>query len=83
MEIAWQVEIGLAEIDERIADADRNISQLGSLIPELADKGYATAALPTARTLRTKLNDLGFHLTKVAKCKPKKRSSRPTPSSRS
>jgi hypothetical protein len=33
--------------------------------------------------LRTKLNDLGFHLTKVAKCKPKKRSSRPTLFSRS
>jgi hypothetical protein len=33
--------------------------------------------------LRTKLNDLGFHLTKVAKCKPKKRSSKPMPSSRS
>jgi hypothetical protein len=45
-------------------------------------KGYTTTALPTPRTLRTKLNDLGFHLTKVAKCKPKKRSSRPTPSSR-
>jgi len=46
-------------------------------------KGYTAAALPTPRTLRTKLNDLGFHLTKVAKCKPKKRSSRPTRSSRS
>ncbi len=46
-------------------------------------KGYAEADLPTPRTLRTKLNDLGFHLTKVAKCKPKKRSSRPTRSSRS
>ena len=46
-------------------------------------KGYAGAELPTPRTLRTKLNDLGFHLTKVAKCKPKKRSSRPTRSSRS
>jgi len=46
-------------------------------------KGYAGADLPTPRTLRTKLNDLGFHLTKVAKCKPKKRSSRPTRSSRS
>jgi hypothetical protein len=33
--------------------------------------------------LRTKLNDLGFHLTKVAKCKPKKRSNRLTPSSQS
>jgi hypothetical protein len=32
--------------------------------------------------LRTKLNDLGFHLSKVAKCKPKKRYPRPTPFSR-
>jgi hypothetical protein len=32
--------------------------------------------LPHARTIRRKLNDLGFHLTKVAKCKPKKRSRR-------
>ena len=46
-------------------------------------KGYAGAELPTPRTLRTKLNDWGIHLTKVAKCKPKKRSSRPTRSSRS
>jgi hypothetical protein len=45
-------------------------------------KGYAATDLPTPRTLRTKLNDLGFHLTKVAKCKPKKRSSRPTRFSR-
>lgn len=49
----------------------------------IAQKGYEAADLPTPRTLRTKLNDLGFHLTKVAKCKPKKRSSRPMPSSRS
>jgi hypothetical protein len=46
-------------------------------------KGYAATKLPTPRTLRTKLNELGFHLTKVAKCKPKKRSSRPMPFSRS
>jgi hypothetical protein len=44
-------------------------------------KGYQDAELPVARTLRRKLNDLGFHLTKVAKCKPKKRSRRRTPSS--
>jgi hypothetical protein len=48
----------------------------------IAQKGYQTAELPTPRTLRTKLNDLGFHLTKVAKCKPKKRSRKPTRSSR-
>jgi len=49
----------------------------------IEQKGYQTTELPTPRTLRTKLNDLGFHLTKVAKCKPKKRSSKPMPSSRS
>jgi hypothetical protein len=49
----------------------------------IEQKGYKTAELPTPRTLRTKLNDLGFHLTKVAKCKPKKRSNRPRPSSQS
>ena len=47
----------------------------------IAQKGYTTTELPTPRTLRTKLNDLGFHLTKVAKCKPKKRSRKPMPSS--
>jgi hypothetical protein len=48
----------------------------------IEQKGYQTVELPTPRTLRTKLNDLGFHLTKVAKCKPKKRSSKPMRSSR-
>ena len=46
----------------------------------LAKKGYRDADLPTARTIRSKLNDLGFHPTKVLKCLPKKRSPRPTPS---
>jgi Rhodopirellula transposase DDE domain len=44
-------------------------------------KGYHDAELPHARTLRRKLNDLGFHLTKVIKCKPKKRSRKPMQSS--
>jgi hypothetical protein len=47
----------------------------------LATRGYKDDELPTARTIRTKLNDLGFHPTKVLKCLPKKRSSRPMPSS--
>jgi hypothetical protein len=47
----------------------------------LLRKGYDDAELPHPRTIRRKLNDLGFHLTKVAKCKPKKRSKRPMPSS--
>lgn len=44
-------------------------------------KGYREDELPKPRTIRTKLNDLGFHPTKVLKCVPKKRSPRPTPSS--
>ncbi len=47
----------------------------------VVQKAYAEAELPAVRTIRNKLNDLGFHLTKVAKCKPKKRSKRPMPSS--
>jgi hypothetical protein len=47
----------------------------------LVQKGYRDAELPVARTIRRKLEDLGFHLTKVAKCKPKKRSKKQMPSS--
>jgi hypothetical protein len=46
----------------------------------IAQKGYSDAELPTVRTILTKLNDLGYHPSKVAKAKPLKRSSRPTPS---
>jgi hypothetical protein len=46
----------------------------------IAQKGYADAALPCERTLRTKLNDLGYTLTKVAKTQPQKKLPRPTPS---
>jgi len=37
-------------------------------------KGYTAAASPTERTILTKLNALGYHLTKVAKAKPQKNS---------
>jgi hypothetical protein len=47
----------------------------------LTEKGYSDEELPATRTIRDKLNDLGFHPTKVLKCRPQKRSSRPTPSS--
>jgi hypothetical protein len=43
-------------------------------------KGYTDAELPTQQTINTKLNLLGFRLTKVAKCRPQKKSPRPTPS---
>jgi hypothetical protein len=47
----------------------------------IAAKGYTDAELPTQQTINTKMNLLGFRLTKVAKCRPQKGSSRPTPSS--
>ena len=49
----------------------------------IATKGDTDAELPTQQTINTKLNMLGFRLTKVAKCRPQKESSRPTPSSSS
>ena len=47
----------------------------------IATKGYTDEQLPTQQTINRKLNMLGFCLTKVAKCRPQKKSSRPTLSS--
>ena len=47
----------------------------------IATKGYTDEQLPTQQTINRKLNLLGFRLTKVAKCRPQKKSSRPRPSS--
>jgi hypothetical protein len=47
----------------------------------IAEKGYTDEEPPTQQTINTKLNMLGYRLTKVAKCRPQKRSRRPTPSS--
>src|SRR3954454_1119334 len=49
----------------------------------IAQKGYTDEQLPTQQAINKKLNLLGYRLTKVAKCRPQKESSRPTPSSRS
>jgi hypothetical protein len=46
----------------------------------IATRGYTDAELPTPQTINKKLNMLGFRLTKVAKSRPQKESSRPTPS---
>ena len=43
--------------------------------------GYMDDELPTERTISTKLRNLGYYPTKVAKSQPQKRSLRPTPSS--
>jgi transposase len=45
----------------------------------IATKGYTDAQLPTIQTLTTKLNAWGFHLRKVAKCRPQKKSRKPMP----
>ncbi len=49
-----QAEIGLDQIDESIARADRNIQTLGSLLPELAISGHPTAELEDQLTFMTK-----------------------------
>lgn len=43
--------------------------------------GYRPGELPTEETIRCKMHQLGYHLTKVQKCKPKKRSTKRMPSS--
>jgi len=47
----------------------------------IAQKGYSDAELPTERAIATKLNDLGYYPTKVAKTQPQKSSPKPMPSS--
>ena len=44
-------------------------------------KGYTGKELPSLQTITTKLNALGYHLTRVPKCRPQKKYPRPTPSS--
>jgi hypothetical protein len=47
----------------------------------MGQKGYQDEALPTVQTIVSKLNQLGYYAQKVVKSQPKKRSSRPMPSS--
>src|SRR6266853_2463415 len=46
----------------------------------IAQKGYTDEELPTAETIGTKLNQLGYYPKKVAKSQPQKNSPRPMPS---
>src|SRR5215212_2027838 len=39
----------------------------------IAQKGYTDEQLPTQQTINTKLNLLGYRLTRVAKCRPQKK----------
>ena len=47
----------------------------------IAQHGYTDAELPTAETIGTKLNALGYYPQTVAKSQPQKKSPKPTPSS--
>jgi hypothetical protein len=47
----------------------------------ITKKGYTDEELPTQQTINKKLNMLGYRLTKVAKCRPQKKSPRSMPSS--
>ncbi len=47
----------------------------------MVQKGYTDHELPTTRTISTKLRDLGYYPSKVAKTQPQKRSLKPTLSS--
>jgi hypothetical protein len=46
----------------------------------IAQKGYRDEELPTAETIATKLNELGYYPKKVAKSQPKKSCLKPMPS---
>ncbi len=47
----------------------------------IAKKGYTDEEVPTSTTIATKLNEMGYYPTKVAKSKPKKSWRPPMPSS--
>jgi len=46
----------------------------------MAQKGYSEDELPTAETIATKLNELGYYPKKVAKSQPQKNYQKPMPS---
>jgi hypothetical protein len=47
----------------------------------MVQKGYRDDDLPTTRTISTKLRDLGYYPSKVAKTQPQKKSPKLMPSS--
>jgi hypothetical protein len=49
-----QAELGLAEADERIAEADRNIQRIASLLPDLAVDGDVSLEVQRRLELMTR-----------------------------
>jgi hypothetical protein len=48
---------GLARADRSIAEAENNIRQLGSLLPQLVESGYQTGEVETQIALMTRVLD--------------------------
>src|SRR5438270_114845 len=74
---------GQSQADPRF-QTDRLFTRIGAKEVRrqlVATKGYTDAELPTQQTINKKPNLLGYRLTKVAKSRPQKKSSRPTLSS--
>ena len=74
---------GQSQVDPRF-QTDRLFTRISAAEVRrqlIATKGYTDEELPTQQTINTKLNLLGYRLTKVAKCRPQKESRRPMPSS--
>jgi hypothetical protein len=46
----------------------------------IEQKGYTEQQLPEAESLRTRINEMGYHLRGVRKTEPEKKSRKPTPS---
>ncbi len=78
------IAVVLCQADPRF-QADRLVVRISAAEVRrrlISEKGYTDEELPTPQTINTKLNMLGYRLTKVAKCRPQYESRRPTPSSR-
>src|SRR5918912_408716 len=94
-ELGWgrmTIRKGMHELDSGLQCVDafslrgrkRAEAQLPNLLTDLqpiAQHGYTDAELPTAETIGTKLNALGYYPQKVAQSQPQKKSPKLTPSS--
>jgi hypothetical protein len=66
---------GQSQTDPKV-QTDRLFTRVGAAEVRkqlIARKGYTDEELPTQQTINTKLNRLGYCLTKVAKCRPRKK----------
>src|SRR5712692_1565411 len=70
-----------AHLPNLLSDITAIVDGQSQADPQLRRKfGYTDEELPTAETIATKLNDLGYYPKKVAKSQPQKNSRKPMPS---